>query len=316
MTIETAPHVSVLVPMHNAEPYVVAALASVLLEKDVPIEVVVINDKSTDRSLEKVLGVSDKRIRVIDGPGTGVSACLNVGLAAAKGDIVMRCDADDLYPPGRIKDQAAWLDVNPEYAAVCGSFSTIDTAGRLIANLATGDTIKDITVELNSGKTRTSLCTYAIRRASLHVVGGFRPYFVTAGDIDFQLRLGEVAKVMYLPLSCYLYRLHDSSITHTQGNSKRIFFEETARQFLLQRRATGQDDLQRGRPPSPPDVKSDKPGTVVRQIQGMLTGAAWDEHAAGNKPKAVYLGWRALRQSPGDLGLWRSLLALIMKPVK
>jgi glycosyltransferase involved in cell wall biosynthesis len=187
--------------------------------------------------MQSFLSVTDERIRIVGDPGEGISACMNAGLAAAKGGIVMRCDADDQYPAGRIKEQVAWLDANQEYAAVCGGFSTIDTSGGLVAKLATGDSSEDITDELNAGKTRTHSCSYALRRSLLQRVGGFRPYFVTSEDIDFQLRLGEVAKVMYLPHSCYLYRLHDASITHTQGNMKREFFENTARQFQLQRKA-------------------------------------------------------------------------------
>ncbi len=316
MNVVATPRVSVIVPMKNAEPFIIAALTSVLSEKEVPIEVVVINDKSTDRSLEKVLSIADDRIRIIDGPGVGFPACWNTGLAATRGDIVMQCDADDLYPAGRIKEQVAWLDANPEYAAVCGGFTSINTAGQLVAVLETGDTIEDITGELNSGKTRTTLCSFALRKSMIDNIGGFRPFFETSCDIDFQLRLGEVAKVMYLPHSVYFYRLHDASMTHSQGNVRRTFFEETARLFHRQRKTSKLDDLQRGCPPKPPEILSDKPGTSAQQIQGMLTGAAWREHAAGNRFKAVKLGFRALSQSPGDLGLWKSLLALLVKPIR
>ena len=302
--------------MRNAEPFIVAALLSILHEQEVPIEVVIINDNSTDRSLEMVLRIRDERICILDGPGTGISDCLNVGLAAAKGDIIMRCDADDLYSPGRIKEQVTWLDANMEYDAVCGGFSAMDIAGRLLTKLATGDTAVDITGELNSGKTRTTFCSYAVRRATLQGVGGFRPYFVTAEDIDFQLRLGEVAKVMYLPRSCYIYRVHSASITHTQGNMLRDFFENTARQFQLQRKASGEDDLQRGCQPKPPEAQSDKPGIAAQQIHGLLISAAWSTHAAGSRFKALGLGCRALMRSPRNLGLWRSFLALLVKPTK
>ena len=311
-----SPRVSVVIPMHNSEPFIIGTLHSILRENDVPIEIVVINDKSTDQSLERVLSIRDERIHIVDGPGTGISSCLNTGIAAAKGDIIMRCDADDQYPAGRIKEQVAWLDAYPEYAAVCGAFSTMDTAGRLVAEMATGQLIEEITGELNSGKTRTHFCTYAVRRAALYSVGGFRPYFVTAEDVDFQLRLGEVANIMYLPRPFYMYRLHEASITHTQGNTKRVFFENTARQFQSQRKMTGQDDLQKGAPPQPPDVQSDKPGTAAQQIKGILTGAAWNEHSAGSRLKAVALGCRAIRQAPFDLDLWRGLLALLIKSTK
>lgn len=310
------PRVSILVPMRNAEPFVEMTLNSILLETDIFLEVVVINDKSTDRSLERVDSVRDRRIRVVEGPGIGISACLNAGLDAARGDIIMRCDADDLYSMMRISNQVDWLDANPEYAAVCGSFSMMDTHGRLLDELPTGGVIEEITGELNSGNTRTSLCTYAIRSDVIQGMGGFRPYFVTAEDIDFQLRLAEFGRVMYLPQTFYRYRLHDASITHTQSNEKRIFFENTARLFQVQRKVSGQDDLQRGCPAMPPEAISDKPGTATHQIQGVLTGAAWREHATGSRLKAVGLGWRALSQSPPNPKMWWSLLALLVKPTK
>jgi len=301
--------------MQNAEPFIIATLRSILREKEVPIEIVVINDKSTDQSLERVLSICDERIRIVDGPGAGISACMNAGIAIAEGDIIMRCDADDQYPAGRIKEQVTWLDAHPKYAAVCGAFSTMDSAGRLVAPMATGGMIEDITGELNSGKTRTTFCSYAVRMDTIHSVGGFRPYFVTAEDIDFQLRLGEVARVMYLPRHFYLYRLHDASITHTQGNAKRIFFEDTARSFLSQRIESGQDDLQRSSPPIPPEVKLDTPGAADIQIQGILIGSAWNEHCSGNRLAAIVFGYRALKNNPCDLHMWRSFLALILKPI-
>lgn len=302
--------------MRNAESYVVQTLDSLLVEKDVDIEVIVINDNSTDQSLARVLSVRDDRIHIIDGPGLGISACLNVGLAASRGDILMRCDADDLYPAGRLRNQVAWLDANPEYGAVCGGFSTMDIDGRLIAELGTGTKIANITEELKAGVTRTTLCSYAMRRSVIQIVGGFRPYFETAEDIDFQLRLGEVANVMYLPQIHYCYRLHDSSITHTQANSRRVFFDNTARTFLEQRRVSGQDDLQRGNPPKPSTDHLDPPGAVGKQIQGMLIGAAWNEHGVGNRLNAIIIGCRALKYDPCNVGVWRSLLALVLKPQK
>jgi glycosyltransferase involved in cell wall biosynthesis len=300
--------------MLNAEPYIVQTLTSILVEKDVDIEVVVVNDKSTDRSLEKVLSVGDNRIRIIDGPGAGLSACLNAGFSAATGSIVMQCDADDLYPEDRIKTQVAWLDANPEYDAVCGGFSTLDATGRLVAELERKGNPVDLADELRSGRVRTSLCTYAFRKSAIQRIEGFRSYFVTSCDIDFQFRFGEVAKVMYLPQLFYMYRLHDASMTHTQGNIKRLFFEDIARTFLLQRRESGKDDLQRGNPPEPPEARLDVSGTADKQIRGMLIGAAWREHGMGNKWQAITLGGRALKYSPLDFRMWRSFFALVVKP--
>ena len=310
------PRVSVVIPMRNAEAFVEATLQSILLEVTVALEVIVIDDRSTDRSLEKVLSVCDSRVRILDGPGAGISAAMNLGLTAARGDIIMRCDADDLYPASRIKDQVTWLDSNQDFAAICGGFSTLDEAGKFVAKLATGDTEEELTEELNSGNTRTTFCSYAVRKNAMAQAGGFRAYFETAEDIDFQLRLANVCRVMYLPQIFYQYRLHEASITHTQNNTKRAFFEDTARAFQAQRKATGQDDLQRGNPPQIPDASTDKPGSAAQQISGMLLGSAWCAHRAGNKQQAIILGLRALGHMPFDGTAWRSIAALIVKPAK
>lgn len=316
MKTNTVPKVSVLVPMRNAAPFVVQALASILREVTISLEVVVINDKSTDRSLELVLNIKDERIQVVDGPGKGIAAALNIGLALARGDIVMRCDADDLYPVSRIDHQVTWLDNNQDYAAVCGGFTALDESGLLVTQLETGEIGEDITEELNLGCTRTHFCTYAVRKSAIDRVGGFRPYFETGEDIDYQLRLANFGRVMYLPRIAYEYRLHEASITHTQTNSKRIFFEDIARKFQVQRKMYGQDDLQRDQPPTIPDSSAESASSAAKQIGGMLMGSAWRTHQSGNKLDAIALGIRALTHMPFDISSWRSVVALIVKSGK
>ena len=305
--------VSIIVPMHNAEDYIIKTLVSILHEKQTPIEVIVVNDKSTDTSLARVLEFSDKRIRVIEGPGRGAAAAMNAGFAEAFGAIVMHCDADDLYPEKRIGQQVAWLRANPEYAAVCGSFSTVDSKGSLISELNCGTESAEITDELKKGTIRTSLGTYAIRAHSMNKVGGFREYFESSYDIDMQLRLCEVGRIAYIPERLYVWRLHGSSITHRQSNVEMEFFEQIARDFQKQRRKSGLDDLQKGNPPIPPRRDTFPADSASVHIQGMLLGRAWREHAKGKKLHALRTGIRALIARPANSHAWKSILALLMK---
>jgi len=300
--------------MHNAEDYISETLVSVLRETQTPMEVIVVNDKSTDASLARVLEFADKRIRVIDGPGRGIAACMNAGLAAARGAVIMRCDADDLYPEKRIRQQVAWLDANPEYAALCGAFSTIDRKGRLVSDLQCGPEPLEITGELRQGVVRTSLCTYAIRAESMSKVGGFREYFESAEDIDLQLRLGEVGRTGYVPERAYFRRLHASSITHRLGNALLEFYHQTAFDFQKQRQASGLDDLQRGCPPSAPEAGLTPASSAGAEIRGMLLGRAWREHAAGRKARALGTGLRILMANPLAVRVWKSVVALALKP--
>jgi glycosyltransferase involved in cell wall biosynthesis len=309
--------VSVLMPMRNAEPYVRESLES-LLSQNADLEVVVIDDGSTDRSAAVVKGIGDPRIRLLPGPRQGISAAVNAALAAARGDLVARCDADDLFPPGRLAWQMKWLARHPEVGAVCGRFTTITDAGATVGEFhCDSGQFLDVTDELREGKTRTHLGTFTIRTEALRKIGGCRPFFQTAEDIDLQMRLAGVCRVWFVPEVFYLYRLHPNSITHTQKSALRRFFEETAREFASQRRAGQPDDLERGCPPTPP--MPEMTGSVAKpqlMIQGVLLSKAWAEHAEGRKLTALRTGLRACRMWPRNWGAWRSLAMLALKPAR
>src|SRR5689334_7451045 len=105
--------VSVVMPMRNAQRFVVESLRSLLAQagqgETFELDVVVVDDGSTDRSADVVRALNDPRVRIVPGPQRGISAAFNAGLAAARGQILARCDADDLYPPDRLDWQVRWL---------------------------------------------------------------------------------------------------------------------------------------------------------------------------------------------------------------
>jgi len=308
--------VSIIVPMLNGEEFIDEALRSILREKSVPLEVVVIDDGSTDRSREIIQAIGDPRVRIVDGPRKGISACLNTGIAASRGEIVMRCDADDLYPPGRILRQVAWLTDHPLQDAVGGAFSTIDPAGRLVAKVGKRNMphFEQIEGELGRGVTRTHLCTFAIRRRVFERIGGFREYFETAEDRDFQLRMGEACRVGYQPVDCYLYRLHGTSITHTRSNERRHFFDDIAVTFQEQRRAGGSDALMRGEAPVPPAHDAKKASTTVgMHLHHMLVGQSWRDLREGESLRAVARSWRALWAHPFYLSGWVNFVKILSR---
>jgi glycosyltransferase involved in cell wall biosynthesis len=305
--------VSVVVPMKNAAPYVEECLRSILSEKIATLEIVVVDDQSSDGSRGLVSSIRDSRIRIIEGPGVGISASLNAGLRSARGSIIMRCDADDSYPRDRIKHQVDWLNNHPEFDAVCGSFTAIDSRGRTLLQMeCAGDQPLDLTDTLLSGVTKTHLCTFAIRSTLVQKVGEFRPFFKTAEDIDYQLRLSEAGRVAYFPTSWYNYRIHSDSITHTQADEQRIYFENVARSLQMQRRLGHQDRLARGLDLTPQEFSS-KPAAANEHIQGLLLGRAWQEHSKGSKAKAIALGFKAIIAQPLSGLAWKSVASLILK---
>ena len=311
--------VSVVMPMRNAERFVAESVRSLLAQAGqgmaFELEVIVVDDGSTDRSADVVRGVNDARVRIVRGPQRGISAAFNAGLAVARGQVLTRCDADDLYPPDRLEWQVRWLADHPEFGAVCGHYTLIDDAGRAVHDMYGEYPAGEVTDELKAGRSRSHMCAYAFRTEVLRGIGGCREWFVTSEDADLQFRLAEATRVWFEPRLSYLYRLHESSITHQQASPKRQFFEAMAKRFQQQRLAGGPDDVQRGEPPVVPTFgeQAASPRPARKQIQQMLISRSWKEHAAGQRRRALATGMRACLQHPLNPGAWKSFAALLVK---
>ncbi len=310
--------VSVLMPMRNPGRFIEDAVASVLAEVGTRLELLVIDDGSTDGSRAYVEQLADPRVRMVDGPRSGIAACMNRGLELARGAVVMRCDSDDLYPPGRIAAQVEFLQAHPDFVGVCGPFTMTGPAGEHVAapRIAPSTTGDDVAADILANRLRTHLCAFGFRRSALGRIGLFRPFFQTAEDIDFQLRLAAAGPVGFLPASAYAYRLHDASITHTQASVLRQFFEASAYGMARDRLATGSDALMRGETIALPEGKGggQRADRSARQISQLLVGEAWKRFQAGDRSGALRTAWRAAMASPGHVEAWRSLLLVGIKP--
>lgn len=116
-----APQVSVVLPAYNAAAHVEEAVRSVLAQTMSDFELIVIDDGSTDTTLDilRRLQEVDARIRIISRPNRGLVASLNEGIAAARGTWIARMDADDICRPERLERQLQWLMRSG--ADICGS---------------------------------------------------------------------------------------------------------------------------------------------------------------------------------------------------
>src|SRR5690242_7730271 len=99
------PKVSVVVPIFNRASFVGESLASLQRERTVETEIIVVDDGSTDGSIDAVrlLAKHDPRIRLITGEHQGVSAARNIGVRSANGQYITFLDSDDISAPGRIE---------------------------------------------------------------------------------------------------------------------------------------------------------------------------------------------------------------------
>ena len=126
------PKVSVILPSYNHEPYVEAAVRSVMEQTGVDFELIVIDDGSKDRSPEILKRLSEELgFTFIHRPNKGVVATLNEALSLARGLYVCSFSSDDIMPPDRLKNQSGFLDAHPEAVACFGQVMPLFDDGKL-----------------------------------------------------------------------------------------------------------------------------------------------------------------------------------------
>lgn len=119
MTTPSSPHVSVVIPVHNGEPYIHDAVRSALTQTHAPLEVIVVSDASTDGTADVVNSIADSRVRLIESTSNqGLTKTRNIGARHAKGDVVAFLDHDDTWVPQKLEKQVALLKSDSSIVAV------------------------------------------------------------------------------------------------------------------------------------------------------------------------------------------------------
>ena len=106
------PKISVIMSVYNSEKYLEESINSILIQKDVSFELIVINDGSNDNTLSLLqdLSAKDDRIKIINKHNEGLPVALNIGIKASVGTYIARMDADDIAEANRLKLQVDFLD--------------------------------------------------------------------------------------------------------------------------------------------------------------------------------------------------------------
>lgn len=130
MNMNTAPRISVVIPLYNKEKYIVRAVGSALSQGAAVHEVIVVDDGSTDNGPAQLVPLGDARIRLIRQPNGGVSAARNTGMEAASGDYIAFLDADDAWLPGFVDELLALMRQFPQACLYATSYVRVWPDGR------------------------------------------------------------------------------------------------------------------------------------------------------------------------------------------
>ena len=210
--VSIAPRVSVFIPLHNGEPYLGAAIDSVLGQTLRDLELVIVENGSADGSLQTArrAGGARPRVRIVEhARPLGIVGAGNAGVAAATAPLVARQDQDDLSDPRRLERQVAALERDAAAVAVGTLCDCLDAAGRRVRPRDRWPLVgRSPLPPFPHG----SLC---VRRDAFARVGGYREGTHRWEDVDLLLRLQREGRVLVLPEALYRYRYHERSLTST-----------------------------------------------------------------------------------------------------
>lgn len=212
------PALSVVIPLFNKGAHVAAALRSVLDQEGVNLEVVVIDDGSTDGGAQVVAAMGDARIRLEQQANAGVSVARNRGIALARAEFVAFLDADDKVLPEHYLGLLSAAAQFPDRHAYCSGYQLISADGRarkMSLAMAAPQLVRDFYREWSRGAfTHTN--SVMVRRSTLMAMA---PAFAVGErlgeDQDLWFRLAETVGFVHVPRCLTMYRIGVSGAATT-----------------------------------------------------------------------------------------------------
>lgn len=231
--------ISVIMPVHNAGAYLEEAVASILNQKNIILELILVNDHSSDGAIEKLPKelTQDYRLKFVSSTSRGVVAAMAAGYAKAQGEYIARMDADDISLPHRLFEQLTYLQNNPEIGIAGGQIKIVSEF-----NIAKGFSLyekwlnqlcssEDIERELFIESPIPNPTAF-FRRESYDLLNGYQDT-EWAEDYDMWLRAHALGIKMGKPDGVLLHwREHDKRLTHNDSRYDNKLFIKARAYYL------------------------------------------------------------------------------------
>ncbi|MGB3536163.1 MAG: glycosyltransferase [Microcoleaceae cyanobacterium] len=220
------PKVSVILPTYNQEQYISAAIESVLHQTYQDFEIIVVNDASTDRTVDCVQSYTDSRIHLYSlKQNQGESAATNFGIQQAQADWIAILHSDDIFALNKLEKQIEFIGQNPQFSAVLSQVEVIDQTGQLLP-FGTHP-LQRIFSQPNRTRFQwlnhffnkdNCLCQTSamIRRQCYENIGVYDLRFRQIPDFDFWVRFCLQYELHILSEPLTYYRVHDSNISEVK----------------------------------------------------------------------------------------------------
>ena len=215
-----SPTISVVMGVYNDADNIESTVSSLLCQQGVDLELVIVDDGSTDSTAEKLsaMATQDSRIKLLRRPNRGLTRSLAEACDIAKGEFLARQDSGDWSSPGRLKKQVECLLCHSN-ASLCSSYVRY-----IVPEGVTIEIRKIDSADLASGLSGPAHHGSVMMRKSIyHRVGGYRPSFYYAQDIDLWSRMTELGSHQLIPEVLYTASVSAGSITGSRRKEQDSF---------------------------------------------------------------------------------------------
>ena len=213
--------ISILLPVYNDENYITDAISSVLKNSYKDFELVIINDGSNDKTLEKIHEFNDSRIKLYSKPNTGLIDSLNYGIDKCQNDIIMRMDGDDVIHPDKIKIQLKeFINSDLILLGTCGV--VINNSNKVVSKVKLPkdhEAIITAQLKLLPSVIHASIMVY---KEALIKVGKYDPKIEVAEDYDLFLRLSRIGKIGNINSFLYNIRKNHDNVSFARYSDQLI----------------------------------------------------------------------------------------------
>ena len=206
--------ISVIIPVYNAEKYVAEAVASIRRQRVEPLEIIIVNDGSTDGSLNIIEGLGDDII-ILNQANAGPAVARNRGMAQASGEFIAFLDADDLWSDDKLFHQLTYLLAHRDIEVVAGREKYFGGDGKWAKKLPLAE--DQTAVGFKLGAT-------LIRRSAFERIGNFDETLTISDDYEWFMR----ARDMGLPM-----RVQDEIVLYYRVNSDGLTKTADIKDFML-----------------------------------------------------------------------------------
>ncbi|HET8810481.1 MAG TPA: glycosyltransferase family 2 protein [Flavobacteriaceae bacterium] len=226
------PYFSVIIPLYNKANYIENTLRSVLAQSFSDFEIVMVNDGSTDNSLEKVREIHDDRIKLIDQKNQGASIARNHGIERAKGKYIVFLDADDYWYPNHLKVLQQLILKFPKAGLHCNNYEIYRGNGLTVAANFTLENPKkqQILTDYFLGSIADPIVimgNFAVSKNDFHTIGKFDPLLRTGQDIDFFVRAALKTAIAFNPkITMRYHKQSENNLAQSHYNNDRIYLIE------------------------------------------------------------------------------------------